>query len=559
MSNLSSTKNTIEKILRPLDRLSANPNARRVTYAVALIFFVSMILIPPIIGVVLKWNLIGDTLQNPILVARAESAILASFAIASIVSILDLIAGLPTAWFIVRRKAKWINVVDTLADIPFVIPTVALGFSILVFWSQPQGISGLLRIESLISPGLGLIMLLHFAFSYPIIVRIMVGELQSYDQVYEIAGRTLGASSLTAARTITLPILKPALVSAFLLAFCRSLSETGATAVVAGAFENGPIFIRNALSSVPPQQGPMVLVSLVLIVTSCAIFAFISILGPRLRFPVKKVWPNFEKRLSNPKSTLGRDGLALIVFAIFVAIPSLFVALPGIIAFTDGTVVAAFTGAGVWGVYWGSLLTSYVVALAATLMNLLVGFPMAVIITRRKFGTQVTALLNALISIPITIPSVALGVSLSLFWTAFGNLPELWTLILVHTTITYTYFVQAMAAAIESVPEELESVARTLGAHPFETFRKILIPLTKYSIFSGAIMVLTRSVDETGATTAVLAATSQIKTAPVLLVNWIRNPASVGGQSVVGLGVLFLVLTTFISLLVIRLVLRRER
>jgi formate hydrogenlyase subunit 3/multisubunit Na+/H+ antiporter MnhD subunit len=41
-----------------------------------------MILIPPIIGVILKWNLIGETLQNPDLVAKANSAILASFAIA---------------------------------------------------------------------------------------------------------------------------------------------------------------------------------------------------------------------------------------------------------------------------------------------------------------------------------------------------------------------------------------------------------------------------------------------------------------------------------------------
>lgn len=216
-------------------------------------------------------------------------------------------------------------------------------------------------------------------------------------------------------------------------------------------------------------------------------------------------------------------------------------------------------GTGIWGGFWASLLTSYIIAIAATLLNLLVGFPMAVIIARKKFGLRVTAFLNALISVPITIPSVAVGVSLGIFWKALGNPPELFTLILVHTTITYTYFVQVMAAAILSVPEELESVARTLGAHPLETFRKILLPLTKYSILSGAIMVLTRSVNETGATNAVLTAASQIKTAPVLLVDWIKNPESVGGQSVVGLGILFLVLTAFVSLLVMRLILRRER
>jgi ABC-type spermidine/putrescine transport system permease subunit II len=111
-----------------------------------------------------------------------------------------------------------------------------------------------------------------------------------------------------------------------------------------------------------------------------------------------------------------------------------------------------------------------------------------------------------------------------------------------------------MSAAIQGVPTELEEVGRTLGGRPFETFRKIVIPLTKYSIFSGAVMVLTRSVDETGATTAVV---RTIKTAPVLLVEWIKSPDKYS-QSTVGLGILFLVSTAFVSLLAIRLALRRR-
>ncbi len=539
-------------ILSSLDDFSARPLVRRVVYLAAVIFFVAIVLIPPIVGVVLKYGLLGETLRDSSLVSRAQSAIAASFIIAFVVSLLDLIAGIPTAWLIVRRKNRWTSIVDTVADIPFVIPTVALGFSVLIFWSQPGGLSSLLRIESLVSPGVGLIMLLHFAFSYPIIVRLMVGELQGYDQVYEAASRTLGASPLTAARTVTLPILKPALVSAFLLAFCRSLSETGATAVVAGAFENGPVLIRNARAQ--GQEGPMVLVSVVLIVSSCMIFALISLLGPRLRLPTKKVWPNLERNLSSPKASLTKDGISLAIFALFVAVPSLFVVLPAASAFVDGTIITALSGRGVWGSFWASLAISYVVGISATMMNLVVGFPMAVVIARRKLGSKVTAFLDALISVPITIPSVALGVSLGYFWAAFGNLPEFWVLVLVHTTITYTYFVRTMSAAIQSVPNELEEVGRTLGGRPFETFRKIVVPLTKYSIFSGAVMVLTRSVDETGATTAVV---REIKTAPVLLVDWIRSPDKYS-QSTVGLGILFLVSTAFVSLLAIRLALRRR-
>jgi ABC-type glycerol-3-phosphate transport system permease component len=65
-------------------------------------------------------------------------------------------------------------------------------------------------------------------------------------------------------------------------------------------------------------------------------------------------------------------------------------------------------------------------------------------------------------------------ISLKFFWGGLG-MPEFWVLILSHTTITYTYFVLSMAAAIESVMPEMEEVASTLGAKPLTIFRRIHI------------------------------------------------------------------------------------
>ena len=90
-------------------------------------------------------------------------------------------------------------------------------------------------------------MLLHFTFSYPVVVRVVVGALLDYKREYEQASRTLGAPPFTAARTITFPILKPSLIAAFILAFSRSISETGATMMVAGLIENGATFIQTKL------------------------------------------------------------------------------------------------------------------------------------------------------------------------------------------------------------------------------------------------------------------------------------------------------------------------
>ncbi len=100
----------------------------------------------------------------------------------------------------------------------------------------------------------------------------------------------------------------------------------------------------------------------------------------------------------------------------------------------------------------------------------------------------------------------------------------------------------------------MEETARTLGSKPLTVFRRIIVPLTKYSIFSGAILTFTRSVGETGATTAV---SNTVKTAPVLLVSWVKQtvPAT---TSDIALGIAILVLTSFVSLLILRLLIYRR-
>lgn len=536
-----------------LERLSANRSVQAGVYMGSLTFFILLVLLPPLSGILLKTSRLTEIYAQPSLMARAQSAIAWSFAIAFLVSTLDLLAGIPLAWFIVRSKTRWVNVIDTLADIPFIIPTAALGFSTLLFWSTPGGAAALLGVDSLISPGVVLILLLHFAFSFPAVVRVMVGALLGYEATYEVAAKTLGAQPFTAARTVTLPILRPAVVASFLLAFARSLSETGATVMVAGAFENGPVFIKNAKDA--GLEGPLVFVSFILIFASVLAFGLISLVGPRLKIPVRRASPRAERALSGRTGVAFRDIVTMLVFFIFVITPSLFIALPAGSALTDGTLQKALSGSGPWGPYWQSVLLSYTIGVIATLVNIAAGLPVAVILARRRAGKVPTALLDALVNIPIVVPSIALGVSLSFFWNTFGGLPEFWVLVLSHTTITYTYFVRSMSAAIEGISPEMEETARSLGARPLTVFRKITVPLSKYAALSGAILVFTRSVDETGAAIAV---SRELKTAPVLLVEWVKGTVPVSASER-ALGVGLLALTSFIALLVLRLVTRRRR
>jgi thiamine transport system permease protein len=542
-----------------LNKLSSKRIVKYSVYASAIVVFFVLILLPPIFGIVIKWGEIQHVFDQPQIMNRALTAIANSFVIAIVVSALDLIAGIPMAWLIARSKSKWIGILDTLADIPFVVPTAALGYSILLFWSSSEGISGFFG-SSLISTGWLLIILLHFAFSFPVIVRVMVGALLDYKMEYERASRTLGAVPLVAFRTVTSPVLKPSLIAAFTLAFARSLSETGATFIVAGAFENGPVFLQNMKNSFSAgivsqvtYEGATVFASVILIVASCVVFGFIRFFGSRMKLPFTRIYPNIERRLSYAKATTSRNILTLGVFVIIVLAPSLFVALPAFQAVFTSTLPDAFSGSGIWGSYWNSILLSYGLGAIVTILGFITGLPMAILIARKKLGASKSSLLDILINIPLIVPSIALGVSLSFFWKeSFPFMPEVLLLIFAHLSITYPYFVKSMSAAFERISIDIEEAARTLGAKPFSVFSDIVLPLTKYSLFSGAIMVFTRSISETGATVAVV---TSLRTAPVVIVEWVKGVVPANSLEI-GLGAGILVLLSFLILFLLRLITR---
>jgi thiamine transport system permease protein len=547
------------KIIEALDRLSSKKAVRYGVYLTAVTIFFALILLPPILGIIIKWGTMQQVLNQPQLMTRALNAIETSFAVALFVSALDVATGIPMAWLITRGKSRWLNVLDTFSDIPFIVPTAALGYSLLLFWNGSEGVSALFG-NPLVSPGWLLVILLHFTFSYPVVVRVVVGALLDYKMEYEQASRTLGATPFIASRTVTLSILKPSLIAAFILAFSRSISETGATMMVAGVFENGPAFIQNMKDSFlagnvsqASYEGSIVFASFILIAISCTIFALIRILGPRLKLPLRKVWPTFERKLSYSKAATSRNSITLLIFFAIILIPSLFVALPAFEAIFTDTLPKSLSGAGVWGEYWQSLILSYLLGAVVTVLNVIIGLPMAIIVARRKFGALPSAILDVLVNIPLIVPSIALGVSLAIFWKEnFAFIPEIWLLIFAHLAITYPYFVRSMSAAVERISLDLEEASRTLGAKPLGVFRTIILPLTKYSILSGAIMVFTRSVSETGATLAVV---TSLQTAPVVLVNWVKHKVAATPLEI-GLGCGFLILFSFIILLALRLIIR---
>ncbi len=468
----------------------------------------------------LRWNMI-------------QRGLLRSFEIAAVVTFIDVLIGLPMALILARYDFRGKRLVDTLVDLPMAVPTAALGFSLYLFWGSIDGIGGLLGLEGgLFSRGPLLIILTHVAFSYPYIVRSLKEIIESVDQTLEHAARTLGAPPFTVFRTVTAPLIKSGLLAGSILCFTRSLGETGATLIVAGAFYTAPLLVveYRQLLMIPPAA----FLSMILVSISAFLLALLRFSAERFGLPIKEAWPRAERLLSGRAQRHLRDLMTFSFFVLLILIPSSFI-FTYLIRWWGGSPYIGNPNLGAfyqvflapdkkWPALQSSIITSFKVAALATGVNILAGLPMAFLLVRKNLG-RLRGLLDALVDIPLTVPTSALGFSFFLFWGTKGlNLlgPGFWMVVLVHIGFTYPYVVRPLTAVVEGLDPHLEEAARTLGAPPLTVFRTVILPSMREGILAAAIMAFTRSLGETGATIVVMGLS---RTVPVLIVQWVESLA----------------------------------
>ena len=497
-----------------IDRFFSKPVYRKILDAITITFFI-LVVIGPIINIFstiflnlpsIYKDVFADELIGNLQWLNILNSLGVSFTVATIAVIFDIIIAFPVSIILTRYNFRGKKILDALVDLPMAVPTSALGFSILLFW----GLFG-------INPGMPLIILGHIVFTFPYIVRNMKIVLEKADTLYEDAARTLGASGITVFRTVTLPMMKEGVIAGSILAFTRSLGETGATIIISGLVETAPILIvgfrrQLELPSASLLAGILISISILLLFS-------IKFFSRRGNLSIKGVLPEFERFLSNRYFRYMRDSITIFILGLVILIPSFFI----ITQLTEGNIIdELFLSQDYkWAYLYTSLIYSIEIGALAVAINLIFGIPFAFIITKRKWG-KVIAILDTILDIPIAIPSAALGFAIFLFWGPAGIglfQPGFFMILFVHVTFSFPYMVRPIIGVLESSNEGVEEAARTLGASNLTVFRKITLPNIKQGIIAGCIMVFTRSMGETGATIVVM---GSIRTIPVLIVDWVE-------------------------------------
>jgi sulfate transport system permease protein len=209
-------------------RRRAVPAGSAAAGALAVAWLTVIVLLP--LSAVVARSLDGGlaTFWNAVSSPRAISALELTLGASAIVALIDAVMGTLIAWVLVRDDFPGKSVVNALIDLPFALPTIVAGLTLLALYGPtgPTGIDiGFTR--------LAIVLALLFV-TLPFVVRSVQPVLLALEPEVEEAAASLGASNLTIFRRIILPALRPAMLAGVGLAFGRALGEFGAVVLISG-------------------------------------------------------------------------------------------------------------------------------------------------------------------------------------------------------------------------------------------------------------------------------------------------------------------------------------
>ena len=197
------------------------------------LMYLGLIVLIPLSALVLKtfslsWDQFWVAVTSPRVLASYRLTFGASFLAAAV----NAVFGLLVCWVLVRYEFPGRRFVDALVDLPFALPTAVAGIALTALYSGNGWIGRWLPFKVSFTP-VGVWVALTF-IGLPFVVRTLQPVLEDLQQEVEEAAATLGATRRQTFVRVILPILTPALLTGFALAFARALGEYGSVIFIAG-------------------------------------------------------------------------------------------------------------------------------------------------------------------------------------------------------------------------------------------------------------------------------------------------------------------------------------
>jgi molybdate transport system permease protein len=236
----------------------------------------TLFLVLPLLGLVIRAVTNGGLLSalgRPLVLDALRLSALTS----GLVLVLALALGAPLALLLARHRNRFSSLVDSVVDLPIVLPPAVAGLALLLTFGR-RGIFG----PTLSSFGIELpfstpaVVVASFFVAAPFFVRAARSGFLGVPREYEEAARVEGASEAQVFRYVTLPVASPAVFGGAVLCWARALGEFGATIMFAGQIQartqTMPLAIYAALES--DTDAALGLSILLLVVSATVLIAF---------------------------------------------------------------------------------------------------------------------------------------------------------------------------------------------------------------------------------------------------------------------------------------------
>ncbi len=427
-----------------------------------------------------------------------------------------VVIGTTLAWFVVMTDVPGRHVIGVLATIPFALPSFGLALA----WESAfrnerlgSGRVGLLETLGVSVPdwlawGWLPVTATLVAHYYPLVFLLAAAALSSVRADVVEAASLTGAGRLRVALGITLPVIRPALLSGFLLAFAEAVSNFAAPALLGlpvryhtistrifGMYSTGRVERAYALAVLlVALAGSLISVNTFLTRRKAAFQTLTGKGARRQRILLGRWrWPAFGALAATVTASTIVPGVLLLA--------STFTRRTG--SFAGGFTTHFWIGesdpsiaqgqAGVLrndqllDALWTTLRLGGAVAITSTVLGLAIGF-----VTTRRSG-HVTTVIGVLSYVPFLIPGLAFGAAFTvLFSGGWGPLPSLQgtfaLLAIAGTAITLPFSARAGASAMSQVGNELEEAASLTGASFLRRLWSIMVPLTIRGLVAGALL-----------------------------------------------------------------------
>jgi len=483
----------------------------RYLFAFLIITFLALFLILPVYTVIadgLHPALLREVFSNFIYV----DGLLSSFKIALMTTFLVFLIALPMAFLYDSYDFPGKSLSHLAAMIPMILPPFvgALGFqqilghygvinTILVNW-------GFARVDFLTGEGrfwsVCLIEALHL---YPILYLNLISSLGNIDPALNEAARNMGAGWFRRFFRITLPLLKPGILAGGSIVLIWSFTELG-TPLMFGYNRVTPVQILNGLTELETNPEPYALVTVMLILSAAMYLLAKTVFRSDAAAMTKGTGGSSARKLGGFSALFPL--LFFLLVTVIAALPHIALTLTAFSLKWYGTLLPDhwsllnFDNALSNKLVVPSIVNSLKYSSVAMMITLAIGLLTALIVQRWKL--PFAWLIDAVAMLPLAVPGIViafgyLGMSVKYSWAEEIFNPQgnpIWLLSIAYAVRRLPYVLRSVSAGLEQTPLEYEEAARTFGAGPVRTLRKVLLPLIMANLVVGALFAFSFSMLE---------------------------------------------------------------